>query len=99
MTGPTNKRIEPPTDRRTKAETSGAGAGSVPASREGEEFKMESSIPPVFLTQHAHIHAATTPGAPSVEDRIVAGLTDAQLRQCPDRHNSIVWLLWHIARV
>jgi hypothetical protein len=60
---------------------------------------MESSIPPVFLTQHAHIHAATTPGAPSVEDRIVAGLTDAQLRQCPDRHNSIVWLLWHIARV
>jgi hypothetical protein len=59
---------------------------------------MESSIPQVFLTQHAHIHSATTPGAPSVEDRIVAGLTDAQLRQCLDHHNSIVWLLWHIAR-
>jgi hypothetical protein len=29
----------------------------------------------------------------------VTGLTDAQLRQCLDRHNSIVWLLWHIARV
>lgn len=60
---------------------------------------MQSSIPPVFLTQHAHIHAATTPGSPSVEDRVVAGLTDAQLRRCLDGHNSIVWLLWHIARV
>ena len=60
---------------------------------------MESSIPQVFLTQHAHIHAATMPGASSVEDRVVTGLTDAQLRQCLDRHNSIVWLLWHIARV
>jgi hypothetical protein len=60
---------------------------------------MESSIPQVFLAQHAHIHAATIPGALSVEDRIVAGLTDAQLRQCLDHHNSIVWLLWHIARV
>src|SRR5713101_5371493 len=60
---------------------------------------MESLIPQVFLTLHAHIHAATTPGAPSVEDRVLAGLTDAQLRQCLDQHNSIVWLLWHIARV
>ncbi len=47
----------------------------------------------------SHIHAATTPGTPSVEDRVVADLTDAQLRQCLDGHNSIVWLLWHIARV
>ena len=60
---------------------------------------MGNSIPEVFLTQHAHIHAATTPGAPSVEDRIVSGLTEAQLRLCPDHHNSIVWNLWHIARV
>ena len=62
---------------------------------------MQSAIPPVFLAQHAHIHSATTttPGAPSVEDRIVAGLTEAQLRQCLDHHDSIVWLLWHIARV
>jgi len=29
----------------------------------------------------------------------VAGLTEAQLRQCVDRHDSIVWLLWHVARV
>jgi len=34
-----------------------------------------------------------------VEDRIAAGLTDAQLRQCLDQHDSIIWLLWHIARV
>jgi len=60
---------------------------------------MPTSIPQVFLTQHAHIHAATIPGVPSVEDRIVAGLTDAQLRQCLDHHDSIVWLLWHMARV
>ena len=60
---------------------------------------MDSSIPPVFLAQHAHIHSATTPGALSVEDRVVTGLTDAQLRQCLDHHSSIVWLLWHIARV
>ena len=60
---------------------------------------MESLIPQVFLTLHAHIHAATIPGAASVEDRILSGLTDAQLRQCLDHHNSIVWLLWHIARV
>jgi hypothetical protein len=73
--------------------------GSVLVRLEEEEVKMQSSIPPVFLTQHAHIHAATTPGTPSVEDRVVAGLTDAQLRQCLDGHNSIVWLLWHIARV
>jgi DinB superfamily len=60
---------------------------------------MGDSLPQVFLTLHAYIHAATTPGAPSVEDRVLAGLTDAQLRQCLDQHNSIVWLLWHIARV
>jgi len=60
---------------------------------------MESSIPQVFLTQHVHVHAATTPGAPSRQDSILAGLTDAQLRQCLEHHNSIVWLLWHIARV
>ena len=60
---------------------------------------MDSSIPAVFLTQHAHIHAATTPGAASVQDRLLTGLTQAQLRQCPADHNSIIWLLWHIARV
>ena len=60
---------------------------------------MESSLPQVFLTQHAHVHSATTPGAPSVEDRVVTGLNEGQLRQCLDHHNSIVWNLWHIARV
>jgi hypothetical protein len=60
---------------------------------------MQSAIPPVFLTQHAHVHSATTPGAPSVEDRIVGGLAEAQLRQCLDHHDSIVWLIWHVARV
>src|SRR5262245_21942477 len=60
---------------------------------------MDSSLPQVFLIQHTHIHAATTPGALSVEDRVLTGLTEAQLRQCPHNHNSIIWNLWHIARV
>jgi hypothetical protein len=55
---------------------------------------MDSSIPEVFLAQHANVRAAPTPRAPSVEDRFVAGLTEAQLRQCLEHHDSIVWLLW-----
>ncbi len=34
-----------------------------------------------------------------MEDSVCAGLTDAQLRCCPqDNLNSIAWLLWHMAR-
>jgi hypothetical protein len=54
-----------------------------------------------FLRQHATVHAAAiSPGMnPSVE-RWLGGLSDAQLRLRPGKGlNSIVWLLWHTARV
>jgi hypothetical protein len=54
-----------------------------------------------MLAAHAHTHALTY--APfeitGVEIRLCEGLSDAQLRHCPEgRHNSIAWLLWHMAR-
>ena len=54
----------------------------------------------MFLTLHAHVHAAATSGehGPSLEDGLCDGLTDAQMRGRPDGFNSIVWLLWHITR-
>jgi hypothetical protein len=55
----------------------------------------------LFLMNHASTHARTTdPGVPvGREEQLCEGLTEAQLRLCPlDRHNSIVWLLWHMAR-
>lgn len=53
---------------------------------------MESSLPPVFLAQHAHIHSEAR------RERMLGDFTEAELRQCLPGHNSIVWLLWHIAR-
>jgi hypothetical protein len=55
----------------------------------------------LFLMNHAHTHALI--GLPGVttgrEQRLYEGLSDADLRSCPfDRHNSIAWLLWHMAR-
>jgi DinB superfamily len=34
----------------------------------------------------------------SMTDRLLADLSDAQLRARPHGQNSIVWLLWHVAR-
>ena len=54
-----------------------------------------------FCRQHATLHtAAVYPDrSPSVE-RWLGGLSDAQLRLRPGKGlNSIVWLLWHTARV
>ncbi|HET6313945.1 MAG TPA: DinB family protein [Chloroflexia bacterium] len=54
----------------------------------------------LFLTLHAHVHAAATSGehGPSLEDGLCDGLTDEQMRARPDGFNSIVWLLWHTTR-
>ena len=54
----------------------------------------------MFLSLHAHVHAAATTGeqGPSLEDGLCDGLTDEQMREGPDGFNSIVWLLWHITR-
>jgi DinB family protein len=52
-----------------------------------------------FLVQHADLHASDVGGAPSYFDRILAGLTEAEMRLRPIKGvNSIVWLLWHVAR-
>ena len=54
-----------------------------------------------FLEEHARSHAAEMTGAsePMLEDQLLDGLTDAQLRLRPfPGLNSIAWLLWHLAR-
>jgi len=51
-----------------------------------------------FLRQHAAVHASDVSGASLVE-RVFGGLSDEQLRLRPGpRLNSLVWLLWHMAR-
>src|SRR5262245_18024311 len=52
-----------------------------------------------FLVQHAQLHAAEGGAAGTYCDRIFAGLSDAQMRARPGAVNSLVWLLWHMARV
>jgi hypothetical protein len=44
-----------------------------------------------FLLRHAPLHAMMT-------DRVLADLTETQLRARPQGQNSIAWLLWHVAR-
>jgi hypothetical protein len=52
-----------------------------------------------FLVQHASVHSGDVSGKASYADRILAGLGDAELRARPGRGlNSLVWLLWHMAR-
>jgi hypothetical protein len=52
-----------------------------------------------FLIQHASLHASDAGSAPSYSDRVLAGLTEAEMRLRPVKGvNSIVWLLWHMAR-
>jgi len=51
-----------------------------------------------FLRQHAAVHASDVSGASLVE-RVFGGLSDEQMRLRPGpRLNSLVWLLWHMAR-
>jgi hypothetical protein len=52
-----------------------------------------------FLVQHASLHASDVGGAPSYFDRVLGGLSEADLRARPGAGlNSILWLLWHMAR-
>ena len=51
-----------------------------------------------FLMQHAGVHASEG-GEPSYFDRAMDGLSEADMRARPAKGvNSIVWLLWHMAR-
>jgi hypothetical protein len=53
-----------------------------------------------FVVQHDQLHAAAGGAAPTYCDRVFAGLTDGQMRARPGEGvNSLVWLLWHMARV
>src|SRR5437879_2163982 len=55
----------------------------------------------LFLLEHAHLHAAEVSGDPrvhSLEDGLLSGLSDADLRARPQGLNSIAWLLWHVTR-
>lgn len=55
----------------------------------------------LFLTQHAIVNSAemADAGVWSLEDTVLKGLTEEQMRVCPGKGmNSIAWLLWHLAR-
>lgn len=53
-----------------------------------------------FLVQHGSLHAAEVAGGRTYADSVFAGLTDGQMRTRPaKRLNSLVWLLWHMARI
>lgn len=55
-----------------------------------------------FLGDHARVHAHGVGGAEGnafLEDGVLGGLSDEQLRMRPgDGLNSIGWLVWHLAR-
>ena len=52
-----------------------------------------------FLIQHGQLHFAEGGAGASYSDRVFAGLTDEQMRARPGGgQNSLVWLLWHMAR-
>ena len=52
-----------------------------------------------FLVQHESVHTSDVEGVLSYFDRVLGGLSEADLRARPAPGvNSIVWLLWHMAR-
>jgi hypothetical protein len=52
-----------------------------------------------FLSQHAAVHARDVSGRAFPIERVFAELTDDQMRIRPGPGlNSLVWLLWHMAR-
>ena len=55
----------------------------------------------LFLFEHSQVHSRDVRQSVAVnlEDLLCNGLDDDVLRRQPDEHtNSIVWLLWHMAR-
>jgi len=53
-----------------------------------------------FFLQHGRVHSSKVSPVPSIADQIFGGLTDQQMRARPGKGlNSLVWLLWHMARV
>lgn len=53
-----------------------------------------------FCLQHGRVHSSKVSSVPSIADQVFSGLTDQQMRARPAKGlNSLVWLLWHMARV
>src|SRR5262245_61183664 len=53
-----------------------------------------------FCLQHGRVHSSKVSSVLSIADQIFSGLTDQQMRARPAKGlNSLVWLLWHMARV
>lgn len=55
----------------------------------------------IFLERHACVHSEAThkEGWWHEEDNFCSGLSESDLRRRPlENHNSIAWLLWHLAR-
>ncbi len=52
-----------------------------------------------FYLQHGRVHSSKVSSVTSLADRIFGALTDQQMRVRPGKGlNSLVWLLWHMAR-
>jgi hypothetical protein len=52
-----------------------------------------------FLRQHAAVHASDVGGSASLVERVFGELGEDTMRMRPGRGlNSLVWLLWHMAR-
>lgn len=52
-----------------------------------------------FLRQHAAVHASDVGGSATLVERVFGDLGDDAMRMRPGRGlNSLVWLLWHMAR-
>src|SRR5262245_40934969 len=78
-------------------------SGGSPACRSGcVRLDLRSTtidIKDLFLVQHERFHSAEVGGGESYSDRVFGGLTDNQMRARPGGGlNSLVWLLWHMAR-
>ena len=53
-----------------------------------------------FSLQHGRVHSSKVSSGPSIADRVFGGVADQQMRARPGKRlNSLVWLLWHMARV
>ncbi len=56
----------------------------------------------LFLIEHARLHAIGSPAGPrgfSLQESVLRGLDQDQLRVAPPGMNSIAWILWHMSRI
>jgi hypothetical protein len=57
---------------------------------------------PLFLEHHAYVHphVEDSPIAPTFEDEVWQGLSDAQAKAIPwGMEHSIAWCIWHLTRI